>query len=194
MLGLINRSFQFFLVDTWGAEAWESVAAELGLPFSGFESMLIYEDDALGQLVDASARHLLRPRESLLEDLGTYLVAHARQATVRRLLRFSGATFLDFLSSIEELPDRGRLVLPDLDLPELTLADLGSGAFRLTVQSPVAGAGHVIMGLLRAMADDYGALVLLDHLGQEGRGEVISVQIADLELYEARPFSLGMSA
>lgn len=202
MLGLINRSFQFFLIDTWGVEAWETVACDLGLPLAGFEAMLDYDDSAFLALAEASSALLQRPRDSLLEDLGTYLVAHERQATVRRLLRFSGANFLDFLVSIEDLPDRGRLVLPDLDLPELVLADLGGGSFRLTCLSPVMGAGHVIMGLLRAMADDYGALVLLEHLGSspamgsgaEACADVISIQIADLELYEARPFSLGVSA
>jgi hypothetical protein len=192
MLGLINRSFQFFLLDTWGVEAWETVATELGLPFAGYEAMLSYDDAALDRLIAASSTLLHRTRESLMEDLGTYLVAHERQATVRRLLRFSGANFTDFLASIEELPDRGRLVLPDLDLPGLTLADLGGGAFRLRCLSQVMGAGHVIMGLLRAMADDYGALVLLEHLGQEGGQDVIGIQIADLDHYEARPFSLGM--
>ncbi len=194
MLGLIIRSFQYFLIDTWGVEAWETVASDLGLPYAGFESMLTYDEGALDRLVDASSALLRRPRLSLMEDLGTYLVAHERQATVRRLLRFSGANFFDFLASIEELPDRGRLVLPDLDLPGLVLTDLGGGAFRLRCFSPIAGAGHVIMGLLRAMADDYGALVLLEHLGAEEGSDTIAIQIADLELYEARPFSLGMSA
>ncbi|MCW1919730.1 heme NO-binding domain-containing protein [Rhodobacter sp. KR11] len=194
MLGLINRSFQFFVIDTWGVEAWETVASAIGLPFAGFEAMLSYDDSALDRVIDASSALLHRSRFSLMEDLGTYLVAHERQATVRRLLRFSGANFTDFLSSIEELPDRGRLVLPDLDLPGLALSDLGGGAFRLRCLSPISGAGHVIMGLLRAMADDYGALVLLEHLGVEGEEEVISIQIADLELYAARPFSLGISA
>lgn len=194
MLGLINRSFQFFVIDTWGVEAWETVASAIGLPFAGFEAMLSYDDSALDRVIDASSALLHRSRFSLMEDLGTYLVAHERQATVRRLLRFSGANFTDFLSSIEELPDRGRLVLPDLDLPGLALSDLGGGAFRLRCLSPISGAGHVIMGLLRAMADDYGALVLLEHLGVEGEAEVISIQIADLELYAARPFSLGISA
>ena len=131
MLGLINRSFQFFLIDTWGVEAWETVASAAGLPFAGFEAMLSYDDGALDRVIEASSAHLHRSRFSLMEDLGTYLVAHPRQATVRRLLRFSGANFTDFLASIEELPDRGRLVLPDLDLPHLRLEDQGDGIYRL---------------------------------------------------------------
>ncbi len=193
MLGLINRSFQFFLSDTYGPAMWDSVASEAEIGMSGFESMLKYDDKLTEQVIDAASTLLNRPRESLMEDLGTYLVSHESLLTVRRLLRFSGVNFSDFLNSIEELPERGRLVLPDLELPDLDLLDLGGGHFRLRCTSGLAGAGHIVMGLLRAMADDYGALVLLDHLGSDRGAEVIQVQIADQALYEARPFSLGMT-
>ena len=193
MLGLINRSFQFFLRDTYGAALWESVAQQAGVPASGFESMLSYDDQLLDQVIDAASARLRRPRESLLEDLGTYLVSHENLAPLRRLLRFSGVNFSDFLNSIEELPERGRLVLPDLDLPDLELGDLGAGRFRLRCAAKLAGAAHIVIGLLRAMADDYGALVLLEHQGSEDGVEVVQIQIADQALYEARPFNLGLA-
>lgn len=193
MLGLINRSLQFFLSDTYGMSLWEAVAKEAGIAVSGFESMLSYEDKVTDRVLDAASVALRRPRESLMEDLGTYLVSHESLGTVRRLLRFSGVNFYDFLNSVEELPERGRLVLPELELPDMALTDLGGGHFRLRCVSPLGGAGHIVMGLLRAMADDYGALVLLEHQGNDKGAEVISVQIADQSLYEARPFSLGLS-
>lgn len=192
MLGLINRSFQFFLRDTYGVSLWDAVARQLGICPSGFESMLNYDDALTDGVIDAASALLRRPRESLMEDMGTYLVSHEAAGTVRRLLRFSGGNFAEFLNSIEELPERGRLVLPELDLPYLDLSDLGAGHFRLRCVSRLSGAGHIVMGVLRAMADDYGALVLLEHHGVEGVTEVISVQIADQALYAARPFSLGM--
>ncbi len=75
------------------------------------------------------------------------------------MLRFGGVTFVDFLHSLEDLPDRGRLALPDLDLPELHITDHGPDFFTLKCRAELTGAGHVMVGLLRAMADDYGALV-----------------------------------
>ena len=144
-------------------------------------------------MIAAASSVLNRPRELVLEDMGTYLVSHETLGTVRRLLRFSGLDFSDFLNSIEELPERRRLVLTDLELPDLDLTDLGGGHFRLRCITGLDGAGHIMMGLLRAMADDYGALVLLEHPGSDARGVVISIQIADQALYEARPFSLGIT-
>lgn len=192
MLGLIPRSFQFFLRDTFGVAQWEAVAKRAESSSIGFEAMVSYPAALVELMIDAASEVLNRPRESLLEDLGTYLVSHEKPGTVRRLLRFSGGNFAEFLNSVEELPERGRLILPDLDLPDLELVDLGAGQFQLRCRSGLAGAGHIMVGLLRAMADDYGALVLLDHLGIVAGAEVISVQIADQALYEARPFSLGM--
>ena len=191
MLGLINRSFQFFLNDTFGPSLWEAVAKDAGIGLSGFESMLTYDDALTDRVIDAACALLRRPRDSLLEDMGTYLVSHEGHGTLRRLLRFSGVNFAEFLNSVEELPERGRLVLPDLDLPDLDLTDLGGGRFRLLSTARLAGGGHIVMGLLRALADDYGALVLLEHLGSDHGSEVISIQIADQAMYQARPFSLG---
>ena len=142
-----------------------------------------------------------RSRETLLEDLGHYLVSNASLTSVRRLLRFCGVNFVDFVNSLEELPERGHLALPNLDLPELELLDHGGGRFTLNCTAALQGTGHIMVGLLRAMADDYGALVTLDNLGIDrawgddaGRStgaEIIAIMIADQSLYAARPFHLG---
>lgn len=193
MHGVINRSLQDFLRDTYGAPTWDAITREAGLGFDSFEAMLRYDDALTDRVIDAGAALLHRPRESLLEDMGHYLVSHETLTFLRRLLRFSGVNFADFVNSLEELPDRGRLALPDLDVPELELTDQGSGQFVLRCHSPLKGAGHILLGLLRAMADDYGALVLLDTLEDDGCGERILIQIADQEFNEARPFRLGLA-
>ena len=193
MHGLINRSIQCFIQDTYGLPSWQAVCSHAGLDTPGFEAMLTYPDALTHDVLAAATTVLRRPRDTLLEDLGTYLVSNEKVTALRRLLRFSGVNFIDFVNSLEELPERGRLALPSLEMPELVLTDRGQGLFVLHCTGPLPGAGHVLVGLLRAMADDYGALVLLDHLGPEAEGEVIAIQIADQALYAARPFSLGMA-
>jgi Haem-NO-binding len=193
MHGLINRSLQCFLRDTYGLNAWDAVVREARLDFNTFEAMLTYDDALTDRVINAAALILHRPRETLMEDLGHYLVSHETQTSLRRLLRFSGVNFADFVNSLEELPERGRLALPNLDVPDLELSDHGAGHLTVRCKAPLRGVGHILVGLLRAMADDYGALVLLDNLGTEGDCEVISIQIADQAFNEARPFSLGMA-
>ena len=170
MHGLIYRAIQCFLRDSFGAAVWHDIAAETGVPADGFEPMLRYDDAIAGRMIDAAAARLDRSRDSLLEDLGTYLVSHPNREGLRRLLRFGGVTFLDFLHSIDDLPGRGRLAVPDLDLPQLELRDHGEGRFSLVCRSQFTGFVPVMVGVLRAMADDYGALVLLE-AAPPGRAE-----------------------
>jgi hypothetical protein len=191
MHGLINRSIQCFLRDTYGPDQWEAVAHQARLGFSGFEAMLSYDAELTERVIVAACKVLDRPRDSILEDLGTYLVSHRNVEAVRRLLRFGGVTFGDFLNSLEDLPERGRLAVPDLDLPDLRLLEGPDGTAILRARSPMPGMGHVALGLLRAMADDYGALVFLDHLGTEAGWEIISIRILDHAWTAGRRFELA---
>jgi len=190
MHGLINRSLQSFLRDTYGAATWADVAREARLGVDGFEPMLTYDPALTEAVLAAAARLLNRPLDSLLEDLGTYLVSHPNTERVRRLLRFGGESFDDFIHSLEELPERARLALPDLNLPALDLVDCGAGRYRLSIMAPIRGASLVMMGLLRAMADDYGALVLMEPLVNDGGAEAIQIQLLDQRHSTGRQFDL----
>lgn len=192
MLGLINRSIQCFLRDTYGEGAWLAMARAAKLHFDSFEPLLIYDDALTDHVIEAAAQNLNRSRETVLEDLGTYLVSHPNLEALRRLLRFGGVTFVDFLHSLEDLAEHGRLGLPDLNLPDIELVDQGNGEFLLYVPRLVPGIGHVIVGLLRAMADDYGVLAVLDHAGRAGHRELVSVHLLDHAYSQGRRFELAM--
>ena len=197
--GLILRAIQCFLRDIWGAAFWQAVADDLRLPAQGFEAMLTY-DPALGPAVlDRAAARLNRSRDSLLEDMGTYLVSHPRRDGVRRLLRFGGAGFADFLHSLDHLPGRVRLAVPDLALPSLRVQALAPDSFRLTVGTPGDGLAAsvlavpvtmVLVGLIRAMADDHGALVLIEAEGDTS----LRIDVLDGQHASARDFRLAAPA
>ena len=191
MHGLINRSIQCFLRDTYGPALWARVAERAGVGAGGFEAMLTYDDALTDAVLDTAVQALSRSRDGLLEDLGTYLVSNPNFESLRRLLRFSGVSFEEFLNSLDDLPARGRLALPDLELPHLELSDLGDGRYALVCTSPHRGFGHVMVGILRAMADDYGALVLLDHAGTSGDCERIEIEVLDRQFAAGRAFRLA---
>lgn len=191
MHGLINRAIQSFTRDTYGTEVWDDVVAAGHLETPEFEAMLVYDDAQTMQALDALAAHLGKPRADVLEDIGTYLVSHRNTEALRRLLRFGGVTFAEFLDGLDELPGRARLAVSDLDLPGIEVRRHTVEHYTLTVFSPVAGWGHFFVGVLRAMADDYGALAILDHQGrQEGR-EVIDIQLVESAFSEGRKFDLA---
>lgn len=191
MHGLINRSIQSFLRDTYGEELWRRVVQDARLGFDNFEAMLGYDDALTDTVLDAAARALDRPRETLLEDLGTYLVSHPNLERLRRLLRFGGVSFVDFLHSLDDLPERGRLAVPDLELPQFELHPLSGQQFQLRCTAPRPGFGHVMVGVLRAMADDYGALAMLDYAGSDDGVEKITIDLLEVRFATGRPFSLS---
>lgn len=194
MHGLILRAIQSFLRDIWGAAFWQAVAHDLRLPAQGFEAMLTY-DPALGAaLLDRAAARLNRSRDSLLEDMGTYLVSHPRRDGVRRLLRFGGAGFPDFVHSLTHLPGRVRLAVPDLHLPALQVTAMGLDCFRVTVgegDDLAAPFAAMLVGLIRAMADEYGALVLIE---AEVGTPAIRIDLLDGFHAQARDFRLAAPA
>jgi hypothetical protein len=192
MLGYINRAFECFLRDTYGHDVWAQVASAAALGFDRFEPMLQYDPSVTENIIRAAAGVLRRPRCTILEDVGTYLVSHPNLERLRRLLRFGGVDFIEFLHSLDDLPERGRLALPDLDLPRLTLQDQGGGVFRLRCQMQISGIGHMVVGLLRAMADDYGALVLIDYDGCDAGGaETVAIHLLDHRYSSGRSFDLS---
>lgn len=193
MHGLINRSLESFLKRTYGVELWRDVIEELDPGFDSFEPMFHYDDALTEALINVSARRLNKPRDVLLEDFGTYLITDERIERVRRLLRFGGVDYLDFLHSLDDLRGRARLAVPDLDLPKLELQDNGDGDFSLTCTSDYDGFGLVLLGILRALADDYGALAFLEHLGRTGKTEILSIRLLDTGFAEGRDFSLADS-
>lgn len=191
MQGMINRAIQCYMRDTHGDPAWKQVTRHAGIGFEGFETMLTYDDIITEQVLTASVAVLGRPRETILEDLGTFLVSNHGSDALRRLLRFGGVTFTDFLQTLEDTRGRGLLALPDLDLPMLDLFEISPSLYTLQCRFPIEGSGHVIVGLLRAMADDYGALVLLDHEGESLEGEMILIELLEVSYAQGRSFDLA---
>jgi len=194
MHGLVNHSIQLFVSDTYGKSIWLEITQAAGLDFSEFEGMLRYKEMYTPRLLDAAAQVLTRPRGEIMEDIGTFLVCHPGFEAVRRLLRFGGEDFVDFLHSLDDLHDRVRLAVSDLHLPKVELQVHANGHFTLICDAMIEGYGYVMMGILRAMADDYGALALLDHSGNASDTEMVSITLVENDFAEGRTFELAARA
>lgn len=185
MHGLINRSIQHFLTETYGPAFWAALAEDSGLSQDGFETMLTYDDALTFAMIDSAASRLRKPRAALCEDCGSYLVS---LEPLRRLLRFGGIDYAEFLVSLDELPDRAALAVPDLGLPEVLCEPLAPGVFRITYGQTWDGFGDILTGVLRAIADDYGSLVLIDH---DAGARKIAIDLLDSAHAAGRDFRLA---
>lgn len=191
MHGLINRSIQVFVTDTYGRPPWVDATMLADVGFENFEALLPYDDALTLRLLDAIGVTLDKPVEAVLDDLGTFLVSNPLLEPLRRLLRFGGVNFLEFLYSLDDLRDRAKLAVPELDLPEIEVQQSGDNVFDICIRWTSQGFGHVLVGILRAMADDYGDLVFIEHRGSENRAEQVRVTLLETEFAEGRTFDLA---
>lgn len=188
MDALLLRSLQGYVRDTFGLQVWQAICRRSALTVETFEPMLRYDPGLADRVAEHAAQVLGRPVETVWEDMGTYLVTNPGHEGVRRLLRFGGVSFADFLHSLEEMPGRARLAMPELDLPEVQLHEVGPDHFRILCRSRLQGMVRVLVGMLTAMADDYGALCLIEPVA----GDRITVRVLDSAHGAARRFDLAL--
>lgn len=136
-----------------------------------------------GAMLREAAMQTGKPLDELTEDLGAWVV---RQDEIWRLLRFCGQDFLDFLLRLDELPERIRLISDNLNLPQIGLSRSDDGLLWVTVSQGPSWWHAFLSGLLRAMADDYGALCVITRTA-----EGICIDVPDSAFAEARVFRLS---
>ena len=193
MDALMLRFLQGYVRGTFGVRVWQTICRRAEVPVETFEPMLRYAPGLADQVAAQAAAVLGRPVETIWEDLGTYLVTSHGHEGVRRLLRFGGIGYADFLHSLVELPGRARLALPDLDLPEIRLpeihlTEIAPDRFVLDCRARLRGTIRVLVGMLTAMADDFGTLCLIEAEGEDR----IAIRILDRAHAAARPFDLAL--
>lgn len=191
MNGFLNCAFEMFLRHNFGDGVWFNIVRAAKLDVEHFEPLSTYDPEIMERVIRVTVEQLSRPREAILEDLGAWLVSAPETESLRRLLRFGGVTFPDFLHSLEELPARARLALPDISLPELHLVDQGADGYALSIDEWFSGAGAIFMGLLRAMADDYGTLAVIESGGTTEKNETVLIKLLDTDYAKGRAFVLA---
>ena len=193
MLGVVNKAIEAFVCQRYGDKLWADLLIDLSLPGYEFEAMLTYEDGITYDLIDCLAKRQSKMHQDVLEDIGGYLVAEDSQASIRRLLRFGGATFEDFLLSLDDLNDRVALALDILEMPLIRVLPLSAEKIHVRVALKWHGFSDVLVGLLRALADDYGALVFMDRLADTDQTECIEVILIDHHHSAGTSFDLAAS-
>jgi hypothetical protein len=76
-------------------------------------------------------------------------------------------------------------------MPEIEVIAEDERTFRLKARWALPGIGPILLGALRAMADDYGALATLSLDGFDGRKECLHIDIFDTAHAQGNAFVLG---
>ena len=95
--------------------------------------------------------------------------------------------------SLDDLNDRVALALDILEMPLIRVLPLSAEKIHVRVAPKWHGFSDVLVGLLRALADDYGALVFMDRLADTDQTECSEVILIDHHHSAGTSFDLAAS-
>lgn len=124
----------------------------------GFFLLQSSSDSITATLVDEASKVLKKPSGELVEDLGGWLT---RREPIRRLLRFSGRDFSEFVEMLGDFPNRVVMIIPSLKAPRIVVTMRSAQHYEVVVDSDTDIWPVLLAGILRGMADDYGALAVI---------------------------------
>ncbi|KGJ03525.1 Haem-NO-binding [Paracoccus halophilus] len=182
MHGLINRSFELFIRDSYGDRVWENLARRARVDPRGFFLLQNSSGSVTDMLVAEGSNILGKTADELTEDLGAWLT---QREAIRRLLRFSGRNFPEFVESLSEFPDRALMVVECLEIPRISVSRCSEAAYEVEIEGDTGLWTMLLAGVLRGMADDYGALAVI-----AAAAPGVRVDIAMSQYGAERPFAL----
>ena len=163
MLGLVNRGLRAFVMKYHGRSAWQRlVASDPPLP-SDFEVLMDYPADMTHALVAkiADLRSISQP--DVLEDLGTFVVTSFWDARLRDLLLSCGGDFSEFMENLPHILSGVAKVNRVYGNWRISIEQRSRDQFELRYHGSLGAVSSLVIGLFRALADQYGALVTCSH-------------------------------
>lgn len=180
MHGLINRVIHRYVREEYGIGFWREIAQRARIDPPRFETQHSYPIGVTRRLVGALRRLSGQDTSVLMRGLGRFAVQHPLAAPYVRLVQFGGSDYARFLQSLEDVPIRLGMVLPDCELPILEVVQMDPQRIYLICKSDFEGVGSCVAGMLEAMAEFYGCSVVvseLTHRESAQSGELLSVRI-----------------
>ncbi|MEM0977518.1 MAG: heme NO-binding domain-containing protein [Pseudomonadota bacterium] len=163
MLGLVNRGLESFVRDLHGETAWHEIRSRVPNAPEKFEALLQYPWAVTAGLIAGVAEYSNVSEDEILEDLGTYAVTDLWDSKLRRIFLFCGGCFDEFLHGLGDLFRALEDTHSAFVAKSWTLKSEGSGIYFLVYSGSLNGLGPVVSGILRSLADQYGALATLTH-------------------------------
>lgn len=147
MYGLLNQALQSYVVSTYGAATWETIAPGV----TAFERMQPYPDDLTSGLVARAALVLGRTTDDVLASFGEHWVKYTDAQGYRALFDIAGPDLLDFIESLNTLHARVQHAFPGLN-PPVFVSQRFVGGLHLAYTSERRGLCPIVPGILRGLA------------------------------------------
>lgn len=152
MYGMVNRSFEELVTERWGPAAWEAVCARAGVDVQVYVLNEPYPDDLTYSLAIAAAAELRMDLGALLREFGHHWVLHTALKFHGPLLRSGGHTLREFLRNLPNFHTRVLMMLPGLQPPTFTFAEVDASTVRVGYQSHRPALAPFVLGLLEGLS------------------------------------------
>lgn len=168
MRGVMFNLLERFVLDSWGADAYEGIVDRCGEDGRGpFVSVLEYPDAAFFEQMRATAAQLNTSLERAVEGFGQWAVPHLAERYPSLVNGYAGAHAC-VLALPEAYHDEARKLDPDIGPPPMRCE---GRAPNLTVTFVASdGCCALLTGLVRGVAHRFGEHADIDHRACVSRG------------------------
>jgi len=190
MYGLINKAIQGLITEKFGEEVWVDIRARAGLTDEPFVSMQQYPDAVTYDLVQAATEVLNLTAEEVLQEFGIFWTMFTGAEGYKDLMESAGDTFAEFVSNLDQLHARVKLLFPHLDPPSFLVFDREPNSLKVRYFSNREGLVPLVEGLFQGLAKRFQVSLSVQHeqiVEGEKRHDLFSLSWQELTEEEPLP-------
>ena len=171
MYGMINQAVKHLIVEKFGETTWGKIRSTAGVEDDEFLAMEQYPDEMTYRLVQVSSDVLEMPATDVLEAFGEHWIEYTSKAGYEELLNGAGANLEECLHNLDQLHTRVRLGMPHLAPPSFEVETSDDGSYLLHYFSHRDGLAHLVIGLVRGLAERLGERVEVEQVSFKSNGD-----------------------
>lgn len=155
MYGIVNKSIQDLITETFGEDKWEAVKEKSAVDVEFFLSNEPYDDDITYKLAGAAAEVLGISVEEVLQTFGEWWVLKTGKEKFGGLMEVGGNSLKEFLVNLPLFHNRIMLMYPKSTPPEFKVSDIEENSIYVHYHSKREGLQEFVRGLMSGLAKMY---------------------------------------
>ncbi len=159
MYGLVNRALQSLVTQKLGREGWREICEKVEIDEQGFVNFMLYPDSLTYQLAAEAAKKMNITLEQALEAFGEHWILFTVDEGYGDLINICGSSFVEFLSNINSLHTRIRLLHPSISPPKIICSDIQTDYLKIHYYSKRDGLAPMVVGLIKGLAKRFNTTV-----------------------------------
>lgn len=170
MYGLVNQAIQKLVCERFGEDKWDEIKKKAGIDTTVFCKMDQYPDAVTYHLVEAASDVLEIPPEKILEAFGEYWTLYTADEGYDDFLQMGGSTVPEFLSNLNHLHSRVKLLYDGLNPPLFRISDQNEQSLILHYFSERPGLAPMVKGLLLGLGKRLACELTIERLDPDPSG------------------------